>query len=54
MQEEYDYLVVNNIWFLVSLPKGKKPISCKWMFKTKHGVDDVLEIIFKKNMKWKI
>ncbi len=21
------------------LPKGKKPISCKWVFKIKHGVD---------------
>jgi hypothetical protein len=32
-------LVINNIWLLVSLPKGWKPISCKCMFKIKHGVD---------------
>jgi len=25
----------NNIWGLVELPKGKKPIGCKWVFKTK-------------------
>jgi hypothetical protein len=39
MQEEFDFLVVNNTWSLVPLPKGRKPISCKWVFKIKHGVD---------------
>jgi len=39
MQEEYDSLIVNNTWSLVPLLKGKKPISCKWVFKIKHGVD---------------
>ncbi len=39
MQEENDSLVVNNTWSLVPLPKGRKPISCKWVFKIKHGVD---------------
>ncbi len=43
MQEEYDSLVVNNTWSLVPLPKGRKPISCKWMFKIKHGVDGEVE-----------
>jgi hypothetical protein len=43
MQEEYDSLVVNNTWSLVPLPKGRKPISCKWVFKIKHGVDDEIE-----------
>jgi hypothetical protein len=43
MQEEYDSLDVNNTWSLVSLPKGRKPISCKWVFKIKHGVDDEVE-----------
>jgi histone deacetylase 1/2 len=38
MQEEYDSLLVNNTWSLVPLPKGRKPISCKWVFKIKHGV----------------
>jgi hypothetical protein len=38
MQEEYDFLVVNNTWSLVPFPKGRKPISCKWVFKIKHGV----------------
>jgi hypothetical protein len=43
MQEEYDYLVVNNIWSLVPFPNGRKPISCKWVFKIKHGVDGEVE-----------
>jgi hypothetical protein len=43
MQEEYDCLVVNNTWSLVSLPKGRKPISCKWVFKIKHGVHGEVE-----------
>jgi hypothetical protein len=43
MQEEYDYLVINNTWSLVPLPKGRKPISCKWVFKIKHGVDGEVE-----------
>ncbi len=43
MQEEYDSLVVNNTWTLVPFPKGRKPISCKWVFKIKHGVDGEVE-----------
>jgi hypothetical protein len=43
MQEEYDSLLVNNTWSLVPLPKGRKPISCKWVFKIKHGVDGEVE-----------
>ncbi len=43
MQEEYDSLVVNHTWSLVPLPKGKKPISCKWVFKIKHGVHGEVE-----------
>jgi hypothetical protein len=43
MQEEYDSFVVNNIWSLVPLPEGRKPISCKWVFKIKHGVHGEVE-----------
>jgi hypothetical protein len=38
MQEEYNYLFINNIWSLVPLPKGRKPIFYKWVFEFKHGV----------------
>ncbi len=43
MQEEYDSFVVNNTWSLVPFPKGRKPISCKWVFKIKHGVHGEVE-----------
>jgi len=43
MQEEYDSLLVNNTWYLVPLPKKRKPISCKWVFKIKHGVHGEVE-----------
>ncbi len=39
MEEEYNSLVVNSTWSLMPFPKGRKPISCKWVFKIKHGVD---------------
>ena len=25
----------NDVWDLVELPEGSKPIGCKWVFKTK-------------------
>ncbi len=43
MHEEYNFLVVNNTCSLVPLPKGRKRISCKWVFKIKHGVDGEVE-----------
>ncbi len=43
MQEEFDSLIVNNTWSLVPLPKGRKPISCKWVFKIKRGVNGEVE-----------
>jgi hypothetical protein len=43
MQEEYDSFIVNNSWSLVPFPKGRKPVSCKWVFKIKHGVHGEVE-----------
>jgi hypothetical protein len=42
-QEKYNSFVVNNIWMLVSLPKGKKPISYKLVFKIKYCVNGEVE-----------
>ena len=36
---EFQSLIENNTWDLVELPKNKKPIGCKWVFKAKHGED---------------
>jgi hypothetical protein len=35
IQKEYDTLIVNNTWKLVSLSKGRKAIRGKWVFKIK-------------------
>ncbi|RDY03185.1 hypothetical protein CR513_13259, partial [Mucuna pruriens] len=35
MKDELKSMQENDVWDLVELPKGVKPISCKWVFKTK-------------------
>ena len=40
---EYKSLMENGIWELVELPSGRKPVGCKWIFKTKHGSDGNVE-----------
>jgi len=35
MKDELKFMKNNDVWDLVELPKGKKPIGCKWVFKTK-------------------
>ena len=35
MHEEIKSMKGNDIWDIVSLLEGVKPISCKWIFKTK-------------------
>jgi len=39
MNEEMAALDVNATWELVALPKDKKAIGCKWVYKVKHNVD---------------
>jgi hypothetical protein len=36
-QAEYDSLIKNGTWVLEPLPPGRKPIGCKWVWKTKLG-----------------
>ena len=38
-----DALQKNEIWELVDLPSGKKPVDCKWVFAIKFKGDDSLE-----------
>ncbi|KAK0573671.1 hypothetical protein LWI29_011808 [Acer saccharum] len=33
----------NKVWSLVDLPKGIKPIGCKWVYKRKRGMDGKVE-----------
>ncbi|KAF5788317.1 putative RNA-directed DNA polymerase [Helianthus annuus] len=35
MIDELDSMKKNDVWKLVELPKGVKPVGCKWVFKTK-------------------
>lgn len=37
MKEEYDSLIENGTWELVDLPLNRKPIDCKWVYKTKRN-----------------
>ncbi len=37
MDEELATLDANAIWELVALPKDKKTIGCKWVYKVKHN-----------------
>ena len=35
MKKEFKSMQDNQVWDLVQLPEGKRPIGCKWIFKTK-------------------
>eukprot|EP00253_Pinus_taeda_P002136 PITA_02136 len=37
MNEEYRSLLANDTWDLVPLPKGRKLVRCKWVYRTKYG-----------------
>jgi Reverse transcriptase (RNA-dependent DNA polymerase) len=37
MNEELQSLEKNHTWDIVCLPKGKKPIGCKWVYKIKYN-----------------
>jgi hypothetical protein len=43
MKEEMDSLERNKTWDLVELPKDRKVVGCKWVYKLKKGVDDKVE-----------
>ncbi|XP_074306525.1 uncharacterized protein LOC141641775 [Silene latifolia] len=43
MSKEIDALEKNGTWKLVPLPRGKKPIGCKWVYKIKYRADGTVE-----------
>ena len=43
MKKELQALEENHSWDIVSLPTGKKAISCKWVYKSKLNADGSLE-----------
>ena len=42
MEEEYESIMKNNTWEL-KLPKHKKPIGCKWIYKPKFKLDGSID-----------
>lgn len=43
MDIEYNALLKNHTWSLVSLPPGKKPIDCKWVYCIKENPNGSVE-----------
>jgi len=43
MSKEIEALERNNTWIVTDLPRNKKPIECKWVYKIKHKADGSLE-----------
>lgn len=43
MRHEINALEENGTWTLQSLPPGKRPIGCKWVFKIKYNSDGTVE-----------
>ena len=43
MVDEYQYIIMNNVWEVVPRLKDKSVVSSKWIFKTKHLVDGSIE-----------
>ena len=42
MKEEIDALIKNKTWDLVELPKNRRVVGCKWIYKLKKGADNVI------------
>ena len=43
MNEKYHSRVVNDTWDLVPPLKGRKLVICKWVYRTKHASDGIVE-----------
>ena len=39
MVEEYDSIMKNQVWEVVSRPEGKKVVGSRWIYKVKHAID---------------
>jgi hypothetical protein len=43
MNEEYRYLMTNDTWDIVPLPKGRKLVRCKWVYRSKYASNGSVE-----------
>ena len=48
MNEEYYSLMSNDTWDLLPLAKGRKIVRCKWVYRTKYGLDGSVERLKKR------
>ena len=43
MMEEYESIMKNDVWEVVSRPDGKSVVTFKWIFKIKHAADGSID-----------
>ena len=43
MKSELDLMYSNQVWDLVKVRNGIKPVGCKWVCKRKRGIDGKVE-----------
>jgi hypothetical protein len=43
MKLKFDFIQKKKVWKLINLPKGKRPINAKWVFKVKPNLDGKIE-----------
>ena len=43
MKSELDSMYSNQVWDLLKVPSGIKPVGCKWVYKRKGGIDRKVE-----------
>ena len=43
MMEDYNSIMKNDVWEVVSRPEGKSVVTSRWIYKIKHGVDGNIE-----------
>jgi hypothetical protein len=43
MAEEYQSILKNDVWDIVSRPEGKSVVTSKWIYKIKHATDGSVE-----------
>ena len=43
MVEEYDSIVRNNVWDVVSRPENKSVVSSHWLYRVKQAIDGSVE-----------
>ena len=43
MMEEYESIMKNDVWEVVSRPDGKSVVTSKWIFKIKHAADGSID-----------